>query len=341
MIELRSDTFTKPDKAMRQAMHDAELGDDVYGEDPSVNALEAKMAELCGAEASLFVSSGTMGNLLPLIILGGRGKEVILHENAHILQHEVGGVAAVAGTLPIATPGERGILSAAAVKSRIKENDYDMAHTSLIAIENTHNFEGGSCWKKEQLEELSTFARSKNLPIHMDGARCFNASVSTGISLSEIFSHCTTANLCLSKGLGAPVGSMIVGPKDIIEESRRWRKILGGGMRQAGVLAAAGLYALEHNIQRLAEDHHNARVLAECLEQCSWAQVDINRVETNIIFIKTPGLDARKVEALLLEKGVRVIATADQEIRLVTSLSVSAEEINSTCRIFRELEITS
>ena len=340
MIELRSDTFTQPDKAMRQAMYDAELGDDVYGEDPSVNTLEARMAELCGAEASLFVSSGTMGNLIPLIILGGRGKEVILHENAHILQHEVGGVAAVAGTLPIAAPGERGILRVSEVKSRIKENAYDMAQTSLIAIENTHNFEGGSCWQKEQLEEISIFARSKNLPVHMDGARCFNASVATGMSLSDIFSYCTTANFCLSKGLGAPVGSMIAGPKAFIEESRRWRKILGGGMRQAGVLAAAGLYALEHNRERLKEDHRHAQLLAESLDQCSWAQVDISRVETNIVFIKTPGLDARKIESLLLSQGVRVIATAEQEIRLVTSLSVSPDEIESACLIFRELKLT-
>lgn len=340
MIELRSDTFTKPDKAMRQAMYDAELGDDVYGEDPTVNALEKRTAELCGAEASLFVSSGTLGNLLPLIILGGRGKEVILHENAHILQHEVGGVAAVAGTLPIAAPGERGILSAREVKSRIKENDYDIAHTSLIAIENTHNFEGGTCWQKENLSELSDFARSKNLPVHMDGARCFNASEATGMSLEEIFSYCTSANLCLSKGLGAPAGSMLVGSKDLIAEARRWRKILGGGMRQAGVLAAAGLYALENNRDRLKEDHQHARLLADCLDDCSWAVVDKSRVETNILFFDTPGLDARRVEALLSEKGIRVIATGEQEIRLVTSLSVSTEEINEACRIFRELTIS-
>jgi threonine aldolase len=339
MIELRSDTFTQPNRAMRQAMYDAELGDDVYGEDPSVNALEARMAELCQAEAALFVSSGTMGNLIPLIILGGRGKEVILHENAHILQHEVGGVAAVAGTLPIAAPGERGILRSAAVKSRIKETDYDIAHTSLIAIENTHNFEGGTCWQKEQLEEISTLARYKNLPIHMDGARCFNASAATGLSLSDIFSYCTTANLCLSKGLGAPVGSMIVGPKEIIHESRRWRKILGGGMRQAGVLAAAGLYALEHNRERLKDDHFHARMLAESLEKCSWAEVDIRRVETNIVFVKTPGKDAKKIESLLAEKGVRVINTAEEEIRLVTSLSASLEDINTACRILEELEM--
>ncbi len=205
-IELRSDTFTRPTEAMRKAMYDAEVGDDVYGEDPTVNRLEAMTAELCGAEAALFVSSGTMGNLIPLILLGGRGNEVILHEQAHILHHEVGGIAAVAGTVPIAAAGERGILKPETVAGHIKENAYDIAHTSLIAIENTHNFEGGTCWKPDDLAALSAYARSKNLPVHMDGARCFNACASTGMSLGEVFSHVDSANLCLSKGLGAPVG---------------------------------------------------------------------------------------------------------------------------------------
>ena len=336
-IELRSDTFTRPDEGMRKAMYEAELGDDVYAEDPTVNALQEKMAELCGAEDALFVASGTMGNLIPVTIQGGRGKEVILQENAHILHHEVGGIAAVAGTVPISCPGERGIMLPAEVKKRMKENDYDIAHTSLIAIENSHNFEGGSCWKKEDLAALKTFADSKGIPVHMDGARCFNASVATGMSLKEIFSYCGSANLCLSKGLGAPVGSMIVGSKDLIEESRRWRKILGGGMRQAGVIAAAGLYALEHNFERLAEDHKHARIMAEALAECSWAELDPAAVETNIIFIKTPGRPAAEIEAALAEKGVKVIATDEQEIRLVTSLEVNTEDIKEACRIFREL----
>jgi len=325
---------------MRKAMYDAELGDDVYSEDPTVNALEARMAEICGAESSLFVSSGTMGNLLPLIIMGGRGKEVILHEKAHILQHEVGGIAAVAGTVPISAPGERGILNVEDVRSRIKANDYDIAHTSLIAIENTHNFEGGTCWKKEELSALSSFAVSRGLPVHMDGARCFNASVATGMSLSEIFTYCTSANLCLSKGLGAPVGSMLVGSKELIAEARRWRKILGGGMRQAGVIAAAGLYALENNISRLSEDHAHARILAETLEKCSWAEVDKSRVETNILFLKTPGRSAREVAEALSARGVLVIATGEDEIRMVTSLSVTADDIEEACRIFGELDLS-
>ncbi len=337
IIELRSDTFTRPDEGMRRAMYEAELGDDVYAEDPTVNALQEKMAEICGAEAALFVPSGTMGNLIPVTILGGRGKEVLLHENAHILQHEVGGVAAVAGTVPIACPGERGIMNPVEIRKRIKENDYDIAHTSLIAIENTHNFEGGSCWKKEDLSSLADFAAAKGIPVHMDGARCFNASVATGMSLKEIFAYCGSANLCLSKGLGAPVGSMIVGTKELIEESRRWRKILGGGMRQAGVIAAAGLYALEHNIERLAEDHKHARILAEALAGCSWADVDPDSVETNIIFIKTPGRDAREIELRLDAEGVRVIATADDEIRLVTSLEVETEDIDAACSVFRNI----
>ena len=338
-VELRSDTFTRPDEGMRRAMYEAELGDDVYAEDPTVNALQEKIAALCGAEAALFVPSGTMGNLIPVTIQGGRGKEVILHEKAHILQHEVGGIAAVAGTVPMACPGERGILKPADVNDRIKADDYDIAHTSLIAIENTHNFEGGSCWKKEELKALAEFASSRSIPVHMDGARCFNASVATGMSLKEIFSCCTSANLCLSKGLGAPVGSLIVGSKDLIEQSRRWRKILGGGMRQAGVIAAAGLYALEHNIERLAADHRHARILADCLAECSWAEIDPESVETNIVFIKTPGRRASAIESALAAQGVKVIATGEEEIRLVTSLEVDTADIEKTCRIFRTLKL--
>ena len=335
-VELRSDTFTRPDEGMRKAMYNAELGDDVYAEDPTVNALQDKIAELCGAEAALFVPSGTMGNLIPVTILGGRGKEAILHENAHILHHEVGGISVVAGTVPITCPGKRGIMSPSDLKSRIKENDYDIAHTSLIAIENTHNFEGGSCWKREELKGVSDFAKSRKIAVHMDGARCFNASVATGISLKEIFSYCDSANLCLSKGLGAPVGSMIVGTKELIEEARRWRKILGGGMRQAGVIAAAGLYALENNIKRLAEDHDNARRLAETLAECSWTELDPESVETNIVFIKTPGRDAKEIEMRLNSEGIRVLATDEEEIRLVTSLEAGKEDIDYACSVFRD-----
>ncbi len=338
-IELRSDTFTRPSEAMRKAMYNAEVGDDVYGEDPTVNRLEEMTAELCGAEAALFVSSGTMGNLIPLTILGGRGKEVILHEKAHILHHEVGGIAAVAGTVPIAAPGERGILKPETLASCIKENDYDIAHTSLIAIENSHNFEGGTCWGKDELSAMSAFARLKGLPVHMDGARCFNACASTGLSLAEVFSHVDSANFCLSKGLGAPVGSMIAGSRELITESRRWRKILGGGMRQAGVLAAAGIYALENNIDRLTEDHDHAKALAEAVNTTAWGRVETAKVETNILFVKTDGLDASAIERKLADRGVMIIATAPEEIRLVTSLEVNSASIEEACRIIRELEV--
>jgi len=339
MIELRSDTFTRPTDAMRRAMYEAEVGDDVYGEDPTVNLLEETIAEMTGAEAALFVSSGTLGNLLPLIILGGRGKEILLHENAHILHHEVGGISAVAGAVPIAVPGDRGIMRPGEISSRIKKNDYDIAHTSLIAIENTHNFEGGTCWSREDLQTLAETAAAENLPVHMDGARCFNASVATGLSLKEIFGFCHSANFCLSKGLGAPVGSLLCGPADLISEARRWRKILGGGMRQAGVIASAGLFALKNNISRLAEDHEHARMLAETLSETSWAHTDPGRVETNIVFFRTREITAESVVEKLKDQGVMMIATGPDEVRLVTSLEINRKQTEDACRIIRTLTV--
>lgn len=337
MIELRSDTFTRPSEAMRQAMYNAELGDDVYGEDPSINRLESYMAELAGAEAALFVPSGTMGNLIPLCVQVGRSEEVLIHEKAHILQHELGGIAAIAGALPISVPGERGILKSDAMGGIVKKSDYDIAHTKLIAIENTHNFMGGTCWSKNDFDDLQQFAQAEELGIHMDAARGFNASVASGISLAEMFSYCNSANFCLSKGLGAPVGSMIVGDRALIEASRRLRKMIGGGMRQAGVIAAAGLYALENNIDRLKEDHDHAKALAIALSESSWAELDPGLIESNIVFVQTPGRKASDITALLEEKGLRGIATDSHEIRFVTSLELSSDDCQKACDIFKTL----
>ncbi len=338
MIELRSDTFTKPREGMRRAMYEAELGDDVYQEDPTVNALQEKAAELCGTEAALFVSSGTMGNLLPLAYWGGPTREVLLHERSHILEHELGGIAVVANSLPIPLGGPRGILKKEALAQKVHSNQYDIAHTALICIENTHNFAGGTCWSREDLADLSTFAQAKGLAVHMDGARSFNASVATGLTLREIVGYCDSANLCLSKGLGAPVGSLIVGGRELIEDCRRWRKLLGGGMRQAGVLAAAGLYALENNIERLEEDHRHARILAEVLGDCPWARVDPEDVETNIVFVQTPDHQAKKLEQELLIRGLALFATAERELRIVTSMEFCGKDLEKATKIFQDLK---
>lgn len=335
--ELRSDTFTKPTENMRKAMYAAEVGDDVYAEDKTVNRLQDLSSELTGKEASLFVPSGTMANLISLYISGGRGNEVLMHEQAHTIHHEVGGAAAIAGCMPISVPGKKGIMTRAVMEPMIKKDEYDIAHTSLIEIENTHNFAGGTYWRKENLFEVRSFADDYKLKIHMDGARLFNAVTASGMSTAEISSYTDSVTFCLSKGLGAPVGSMLCGTREFIERARVIRKMIGGGMRQAGILASAGIYALENNIKRLENDHENCLKLAETLNTLSWATVDMEKVETNIVFAYTSPGQASSISEKLASKGIRVIATGSDEIRLVTSLMISSDEIDEVCIILKEL----
>ena len=335
--ELRSDTFTKPAEAMRKAIYNAEVGDDVYAEDPSVNRLQDLSSEITGKEASLYVPSGSMANLIALYILGGRGNEVLMHEQAHTIHHEVGGAAAIAGCMPISVPGDRGIMKRSLMEPMVKKDDYDIAHTTLIEIENTHNFAGGTCWKKDDLKEVRSFADDNSLKIHMDGARLFNAVTATGMSAAEISSYTDSVTFCLSKGLGAPMGSMLCGDKEYIARAKVIRKMLGGGMRQAGVAAAAGIYALENNIFRLKEDHDNCRKLAETLNSLSWASVDLDKVETNIVFAYTEPGKAASINEKMAERGIRAIATASNEIRFVTSLMISAQEVDQVCEILKDL----
>jgi len=337
--ELRSDTFTRPTGAMRKAMYEAEVGDDVYAEDKTVNRLQDMCSELTGKEASLFVPSGSMANLIALYVAGGRGNEVLMHQQAHTIHHEVGGAAAVAGCMPISVPGDRGIMKRSVMEPMIKKDDYDIAHTSLIEVENTHNFAGGTCWRKEDLAEVRRFADDYGLKIHMDGARLFNAVTATGMSAEEISSHTDSVTFCLSKGLGAPVGSMLCGTRDFIEKARVVRKMLGGGMRQAGVLAAAGIYALENNRKRLAEDHENCKMLAETLDSHTRFSADLSKVETNILFAYTADGQAGTVNEKLASAGVRAIATGHNEIRFVTSLEISAGEMCEVCTIIKELNL--
>jgi threonine aldolase len=319
VIDLRSDTVTKPSEAMRQAMARAEVGDDVYGEDPTVNRLQEMGAALVGKAVALFVPSGTMANQLALRAQSQPGQEVIVESRCHMVRYEQGAGSALAGVQFHWVPGERGIMAPEQVEAAIRPKDSHTIQTALICIENTHNSGGGSIYPLATVERIGAIARQRGLPMHLDGARLFNAVIATGASATEYAKHFTTVSFCLSKGLGAPAGSLIAtNDRDLLEKLRRFRRMYGGGMRQAGVLAAAGLYALEHNIERLADDHANARLLAEA---CG---VDPATVDSNIVVVETP--DAPAVVAQAREHGVLVATVGPTTLRFVTHLDVSADQ---------------
>ncbi len=334
LYDLRSDTITKPTEAMRKAMANAEVGDDVYHEDPTVNRLESLAAEMLGKESALFVSSGSMGNLIPLFIHAGRGCEVLTHANSHIVQHEVGAVAAIAGALPIGIDAPRGILTAKLLKPLIKPRSYDLARTAMIEVENTI---GGVCYPLETLQEIGELAEQHHLVTHMDGARLWNAAVATNVEVSTISAMADTVTCCLSKGLGAPVGSLLCGSKQFIAQARAIRKMLGGGMRQAGILAAAGIFALEHHITRLADDHARAKSIAQTLEATGWARVSVTDVETNIIFFSVPAVEANRVVQAFAAHGI-LCSGEGETIRLVTNLDFTDEDTESVCRALKSMD---
>jgi len=338
-IDLRSDTITKPTEGMRKAMAAAEVGDDVYGEDPTVNRLQEMAAALVGKEAALFVTSGSMGNLIPLYLNCGRGGEVLAHEQAHILHYELGSLAAIAGVMPVAVPGEGGILAESELEPRLRPSTYLFPRTRMVEVENTHNRAGGTYYRIEELAAVSAFARRHALSMHMDGARLFNASIASGVSAERLASFADTVTFCLSKGLGAPVGSMLCGSAEFIAEARRARKLLGGGMRQAGILAAAGIFALENNIERLADDHDHARRIAGALAGTGWASLDPREVRTNIIIFDTPHNPASDVVAALEKEGVRTSPTGESSIRMVTSLEVDGSDTETVCEVIRRLAL--
>ncbi|AEC02636.1 threonine aldolase family protein [Parasphaerochaeta coccoides] len=323
IYDLRSDTVTLPDPNMRKAMYEAEVGDDVYHEDPSVNRLQDMAAEITGTEAALFVTSGSMGNLIPLYVNAGRGTEVLAASQSHIIQHEVGAISAIAGTMPIGISVPRGILTVDAIKDAVKPLSYDLARTAMLEIENTI---GGYPYDLENVTALAAFAHKKNMTVHMDGARIFNAATATGMSVSAYVHGVDTMTFCLSKGLGAPVGSLLCGSLPFIEAAMRVRKILGGGMRQSGILAAAGIYALEHNVKRLSQDHEHATVLAQTLHASGWANVDMEGVKTNIIFFTVPGMSEEDAVSWLAEAGIRV-GIDGGKIRLVTNLNITDDDV--------------
>lgn len=341
IYDLRSDTVTKPSEGMRKAIYNAEVGDDVYGEDPTVNRLQDLSNKITGKKASLFVSSGSMANLIAIYINGGRGKDVLMHKDAHSLHHELGAPAAIAGINPIGVPGERGILRSDILVDYVnpKNGAYHDSKTSMIIIENTHNFAGGTCYYKENLKDIHNFSVKYNLKSHMDGARVFNASIATGMSIKNICSYTDTVAFCLAKGLGAPVGAILSGSNEFIEEAKTVRKMLGGGTRQAGMIAAGGIYGLKHNRNRIIEDHINAKTLAKTLNSKGWAKIDPGTIETNIVFFETVGISAAKVERKLARRGILCFATGKNTVRFVTSLEVNKQDINSVCGIINAMEV--
>lgn len=338
-IDLRSDTLTKPSEPMRKAMYDAEVGDDVFGEDPTAIRLQERAAEMTGKPAALFVSSGSMGNLIALYINCGRGGEVLAHNGSHVIEAELASPAAIAGVLPIGVPGDRGILKPEALVKRLRPGDYYAARVRMVSLENSHNREGGACYRRDELQDVASFANRYGLKVHMDGARVFNASTATAIPVSKIAETVDTISFCLSKGLGAPAGSMLCGSKEFIEEARHVRKLLGGGMRQVGVLAAAGLYALENNVARLSQDHENAKALAAALAETSWAEIDPTAVETNILHFDTPHHPSQHVKAALESRGILCFAPGDHSLRFVTHLDVSDDDCREACEVFRTLAL--
>jgi threonine aldolase len=327
-IDLRSDTVTRPTPEMRRAMMEAEVGDDVYGEDPTVNRLEEQAAEIAGKQAALFVPTGTMGNTIAVKLHTEHGQEVICDSRAHILDYELSMVAWFSGCVIRAIPTTTGILSWDEIKRLIKPVNPYSAPTGLIAIENTHNMWGGTVYPLETIYEICEGAREHGLKVHMDGARIFNAAEATGLPVREICGPADTVMFCLSKGLGAPVGSILAGPKHLIAKGRLYRKRLGGGMRQVGVLAAAGIVALENSPGKLAADHANARFLGEGLAKIPGIQIDPAKVVTNIVVydVSGTGKAPAAISVQLKTKGVLMNAINDRQVRAVTHYDVTRED---------------
>ena len=339
MIDLRSDTVTKPTPAMRMAMAHAEVGDDVYGEDPTVRRLEERAAEITGMEAALFVPSGTMGNQVAVAVHTQPGQEVIVEAQSHIYNVEMATMARFSGVQPRVLFGQDGIFTADQVRLALRPNLYYLAQTGLVCLENTHNAAGGRIWPLPVAREILAVARAQGIPVHLDGARIFNASVATGIPVSELVRGFDSVMFCLSKGLGCPVGSLLCGGREFIAQARRVRKAMGGGMRQAGILAAAGLYALDHHVERLAEDHEHARLLARGLAEIPG--LSVTPPETNIVMVEIlAGPTAAELAARLRRRGVLVApagaGTEARKLRLVTHLDVSREDILRTIELFWE-----
>jgi threonine aldolase len=338
-IDLRSDTVTKPTPAMRKAMAEAEVGDDVFGEDPTVNVLQEKVANLLGKESALFVPSGTMANQLSIKSHTQPGDEVIIEASSHPCNFEGGAGAALSGVQFHCLEGVRGILEASRIIEAIRPPDHHFPVTRLVCLENTHNRGGGSIYPLEKMADIYQLAKSNGLLLHLDGARLWNASVATGINPQEYTHWADSVSVCLSKGLGAPIGSLVAGSKSFIDRVHRFRKMFGGGMRQVGIIAAAGIYALDHHINRLKEDHQNAKRLAVGLREFKGVSVDPKHVETNIVIfdVVNTGVTGAQVAEEIKKEGVLIHAFSKTQIRLVTHLNVGAEDIELALRAFEKV----
>jgi threonine aldolase len=339
VVDLRSDTVTRPTPEMRRAMAEAEVGDDVYGEDPTVNRLQDRAAEIFGREAGLFVPTGSMGNLIAIKIWTHHGDEVICEERGHINQFEMAAMSAIAGCMPRTTYVENGILNWERIELLIRPSAYYRAQTRLISLESSHNMAGGTVYPPAVSDDICERAHAAGIPVHLDGARIFNAAVALGQSVADITRKFDSVMFCLSKGLGAPVGSMLVGSREFIEKARVYRKLFGGGMRQVGVLAAAGLVALEKSPQRLHEDHANARYLAEGLARIPGIGVDLAKVQTNIVFfdVRDTGRTAAAISAALAKREILANPTDPHAIRMLTHCDVDRAGIGRALQVLREI----
>ena len=337
VIDLRSDTVSRPTPEMRRAIAAAEVGDDVFGDDPTVNRLQARVAEVLGKEAALFVPSGTMGNQLALRVWAEAGDEAIMERNSHTFNYEGGGAAALSGVQILPIEGKRGVITGEQVEEEVRPKDHHFPRTRVVFLENTHNRAGGAVYPLDEIQRVAEVCGRHGLTLHMDGARLWNATVATGIAPREYAAPFDSVSVCLSKGLGCPLGSLVAGPRAFIERAHRFRKQWGGGMRQVGMAAAAGLYALDHHVERLKDDHANAKLLARGLKDVAGIGISLEDVETNMVFFEVPRAKASApgVVAALREQGVLVNATSPSRIRAVTHLDVTSADIERAVGIIQ------
>ena len=337
--DFRSDTITKPTEEMRRFMIEAEVGDDVFGEDPTINKLQEMIAELTGKEAALFVASGTMGNEVCVNAHTQPGKEIIVGKESHIFNYECGGPALLSGVQMYPVIEENGIITIEQVRAAVRHEDVHYPQTSLICLENTHNRSGGIILPLENIKHISEFAKSNHFKLHLDGARLWNATVATGISLKEYCQYFDSVSLCFSKGLGAPVGSIVVGDKDIINQIHYYRKVYGGGMRQAGILAAACIYAVEKHFPKLEKDYDRARHFAKAISEIPSVKVDLSTVQTNIVIfdVDIPNFNAEEFLDKLQESGVLMLEIDPNRIRAVTHLDLTDEDVDQAIDVLRNL----